>query len=88
MDLAHHPMRLELSIVTMMMGNDYFPSLVYRRDWLVQKFVRRYKGNLPGGLSHHSNCSSRWSKAFPPQAVQPASHLFQPRTLLLLHKPC
>eukprot|EP00667_Euglena_gracilis_P003218 EG_transcript_3222 len=46
MDLAHHPMRLELSIVTMMMGNDYFPSLVYRRDWLVQKFVRRYKGNL------------------------------------------
>jgi hypothetical protein len=27
MELAHHPMRLELTIVTMMMGNDYFPAL-------------------------------------------------------------
>jgi len=48
MPLEHHPMRLEFSAVTLMMGNDYFPSLAIRRDVLISKMTQRYKHTVGG----------------------------------------
>ena len=44
--LAHHPLRMEFSLVTMMLGNDYFPGLAMRRDRLLKIFLDRYRHNL------------------------------------------
>ena len=43
---ARHPMRLELSVVTIMTGTDYFPGLAVRSSLLWNAFKKRYRGNL------------------------------------------